>query len=49
MKEVNFEIILDKHGNDRLRVRLNIEKGELIDVVFQYETLIEDKWYPIVR
>lgn len=49
MKEVEFETILDKHGNDRLRVRLKIEKGELIDVVFQYEALLNNKWHPIVR
>ena len=28
---------------------MKIEKGELIDVVYQYETLIEDNWTPIVR
>jgi hypothetical protein len=28
---------------------LKIENGELIDVVFQYESFIEKKWYPIVR
>jgi len=41
--------MLDKHELDRLRVRLGIEKGKLIDVVYQYETFIENKWTPIVR
>lgn len=49
MKEIEFESILDKSGHDRLRVRLKIDKGELIDVVYQYEALIEDNWTPIVR
>ena len=49
MKEVEFESMLDKFGHDRLRVRLKLEKGELMDVVFQYEALINGKWTPIVR
>ena len=49
MKEIEFETILDKNGHERLWVRLKIEKGELIDVVYQYETLIENNWTPIVR
>jgi len=48
LKGVKFETILDKHGNDRLRVKLQIDKGELINVVYQYETFFEDKWKPIV-
>ena len=49
MKEIEFESILDKLGHDRLRVRLKVEKGELIDVVYQYEAFIDDEWISIVR
>ena len=49
MKEKEFEISLDKDGFERLRVRLKLENGELIDVVFQYESFINGKWYSIVR
>ncbi len=49
MKEKEFELFLDKNGVERLRVRMKIENGELIDVVFQYESFVENKWYPIVR
>ncbi|MFA6403237.1 MAG: hypothetical protein WCX31_16685 [Salinivirgaceae bacterium] len=49
MKEKEFESFLDKDEDQRLRVRMKIENGELIDVVFQYESFIEKKWYPIVR
>ena len=40
---------LDNDGNERMRVRLTIIKGKLIDIVFQYESLIVKKWTPIVR
>ncbi|MEO5571825.1 MAG: hypothetical protein ABIT08_00310 [Bacteroidia bacterium] len=40
---------LDDDDNERMRVRLTIKKGELTDIVFQYESLIEKKWTPIVR
>ena len=49
MKEKVFISLLDKHGNDRIRVRLTTEKGDLIDIVLQYETFIDNKWHPIVR
>lgn len=49
MKEIEFLSILDKFGHDRLRVCLKVDKGVLIDVVFQYEALIQDRWVPIVR
>jgi hypothetical protein len=49
VKEKEFELFLDKNGVERLRVRMKIENGELIDVVFQYESFVENKWYPIVR
>jgi hypothetical protein len=47
--EIEIESILDKFGHDRLRVRLKVEKGNLVDVVYQYETLIDEHWTPIVR
>jgi hypothetical protein len=40
---------LDDEAHERLRVKLTIAKGELIDIVFQYESLIEKKWTAIVR
>jgi len=49
VKEIEFLSILDKFGHDRLRVRLKIKKGELIDVVYQYEAFIQEKWFSIVR
>ncbi len=40
---------LDEDGNERLRVRLTIRKGELTDIVFQYESFINNKQAAIVR
>lgn len=49
MKQKEFFKILDKERSDRLRVRLEIENGELINIVVQYESLINNKWIAIVR
>ncbi len=49
VREKEFETYLDKSGYERLRVRLKIENGLLVDVVFQYESFIGNKWYSIVR
>ncbi len=40
---------LHEDGNERLRVRLTIKKGELVDILFQYESFIKNKWTSIVR
>ena len=44
-----FTKSLNDDDNERLRVRLSIKKGELNNLVFQYESLIAKKWTPIVR
>lgn len=49
MKEIEFESILDKFGHERLRVKLKTNKGELMDVVYQYESFINNRWIQIVR
>jgi hypothetical protein len=49
LRDIEFVSDLDKHGQDRLRVRLKVEKGELIDVVYQYESFILGNWLSIVR
>lgn len=41
MKEKSYTVLLDKVGNDRIRVRLKIQNGVLVDVVYQYETWID--------
>jgi hypothetical protein len=48
-RDIEFETILDKFGNERMRVRLKTQKNELLDIVYQYESFIGNKWEPIVR
>ena len=49
MNKKEFITYLDKNDAERLSVRLVIEKGELTDVVYQYESYISGEWHPIVR
>ena len=49
MKKIEFISYLDNIEQNRIRVRLITESGELKDVMFQYETLIDDEWIAIVR
>lgn len=46
-KEFTKELSLD--GEDRLRIKIEIEKGTVKDVVAQYESKIKDTGHPIVR
>jgi anaerobic glycerol-3-phosphate dehydrogenase len=46
-KEFTKELTED--GDDRLRVKINAEKGRVNDIVIQYESKIKDKWHAIVR
>ena len=34
---------------DRLRVRIALIDGAVTSFTVQYETLIDDRWYPVVR
>src|ERR1035437_7026549 len=49
MKVIEFISLLDIQDLNRLRVRLTTENGELTDVMYQYESFINNKWVAIVR
>ena len=49
MKDKEFESFIDKDGFEKLRVRMKIDNGKLIYVVFQYESFIDNRWHTIVR
>ncbi len=49
MNEKEFFIYLGSKLNDRIRFRFKKEKGEIVDLVAQFETIINEKWIPIVR
>ena len=40
---------INKQNNERLRIRITIEKGSVSDIVVQYETLLTGKWVVLVR
>jgi hypothetical protein len=42
MNKVEFFIALGTKDEDRLRFRFNKEKGKILDLVVQYEILIND-------
>ena len=37
------------HFKDRIRVRFEKEKGEILDLVIQYKAIVDEKWMAIVR
>ena len=40
---------LEKSGIERLRFRIEVDKGRVVDLMVQYETLIDGIWHTIVR
>ena len=49
MNEKEFFIYLGNRFKDRIRLLFEKEKGEILDLVLQYEAMINEKWIPIVR
>ncbi|MDR0611890.1 MAG: hypothetical protein LBG45_00085 [Dysgonamonadaceae bacterium] len=49
MKTIEFISSLDEYGYNRIRVRLVTDNGNLSDIMYQYETLIDEQWVAIVR
>lgn len=49
VREIAYQKFLDDNELERLRLRIKTDKGEVIDIVVQYETLLNEKWTPIVR
>jgi hypothetical protein len=44
-----FTKIISPEGIDRLRLRISVEKGKVVNIMVQYEALIENTWHEIVR
>ena len=49
MREIAYQKFLDIDENEKLRIRIRTQKGKVIDIVVQYESLINELWTPIVR
>ena len=49
VNDKEFFIFLGLHFKDRIRVHFLKDKGEILDLVIQYEAIINGKWVAIVR
>jgi hypothetical protein len=49
MNRKEFFVLLGNKMCDRIRFRFEVDKGEIVDLVIQYECLINEKWEAIVR
>jgi len=49
MIKKEFTKIISQSGDDRLRLKIDTEKGQVVDIVVQYEARFSGVWHPIVR
>src|SRR4030042_2833589 len=49
MHEIEYLFYLTVDETDRLRVTARKDKGEILEFVVQYETVILREWRPVVR
>lgn len=49
MNETSYQKFLDEFENEKIRMKIHTEKGNLVDIVVQYESFINNKWQPIIR
>ena len=49
MKETSYQKFLDEFEHEKVRIMIHTEKGNLVDIVVQYESFINNKWSPVVR
>lgn len=49
VKEISYQKFLDSDELEKLRMKIIVEKGKVINMVVQYETFFNSKWIPVVR
>ncbi|MBI4685972.1 MAG: hypothetical protein HY755_12370 [Nitrospirae bacterium] len=49
MREIKFFFTLSDSAEDRIRINAVKDRGKILKFVVQYESLIKNKWHPIVR
>jgi len=49
MSEKKFTKIISPSGEDRLRIKIITDKGNVVNMVVQYEAKFDDEWHAIVR
>ena len=49
MVKKEFTKLISPSEDDRLRLKIETEKGKVVDIVVQYEAKFDEEWHPIVR
>ena len=49
MVKKEFIKVISHSGDDRLRLKIETEKGKVVDIVVQYEAKFSEVWHSIVR
>jgi hypothetical protein len=49
MVKKEFTKVISQSQDDRLRIKIETERGKVLDMVVQYEAKFEEEWHPIVR
>ena len=49
MVKKEFTKMISPSEDDRLRLKIETEKGKVVDIVVQYEAKFGEEWHPIVR
>lgn len=49
MRTKEYLKFIDKADNERLRIKIRLDKGKVFDIVVQYESYIDNKWTPVLR
>jgi len=49
MAKKEFTKIISPSGEDRLRMIIETDRGQVVDIVVQYEAKLDREWHPIVR
>ncbi len=44
-----FTKIISPSAEDRLRTKIETERGKVVDIVVQYEAKLDDNWHSIIR
>ena len=48
MVKKEFTKMISPSEDDRLRLKIETEKGKVVDIVVQYEAKFDEEWHPIV-
>ncbi len=49
MAKKEFVKVISPSNDDRLRLRIETKKADVVDIFVQYEAKFDDKWHPVVR